>query len=84
MGKLEKVLTLGTDIIFGLLYVGVIYSTFTTENNAIEGVGWIVFIIGLGFVAILHKIIKVILGTIARAFDGTVGKIGNNKSETDK
>ncbi|MGI2260895.1 zinc ribbon domain-containing protein [Shewanella sp. GXUN23E] len=72
--SVEKVVTQGVDLIFGLLYLYLGYSIFFTDelkfDNELESAG-IVFglIIAFAVLYFVQKLTKSILGTIARMFD---------------
>ena len=75
--KIATLMSRGTDVVFGLLYVGIGYILFTTENDGLDlssGATWIGLLIGFALLVFAQKIIKSVLTTVATAIDEALPK----------
>ncbi|MGR3238906.1 zinc ribbon domain-containing protein [Vibrio vulnificus] len=75
--SVENVVRQGVDVVFGLLYIYLGYSILFTDelrfDSDIESAG-IVFglLIAFAVLCVVQKLIKTILGTIAKVFDNVI------------
>lgn len=71
-GQINK----AVDIIFGLLYVFLLWNLFFGDlgDELSGGAAWFGILIAFAIIYFVQKMIKAVLGTIGRAFDDTLNK----------
>lgn len=80
MGKVEKQVRLGVNILAAIVYALIAWAAFESaaEDQSTGMTLFIIFVMWL-LVLIVHKVLGAIFGSMASAFDGTVGEVGKAK-----